>query len=338
MSKCRLFPYRESCCLQPAIRAALLWSVVLSLVPVCQAASRGLLKERTESFRYYQDGHEGRGRQRVLTADLGGGVTMDFVRIRAGEFQMGSAVGRSDRIADEELHRVKISHDFFVGRDEVTLGQFGAFVKETGYRTEAESDGGWGYNDTTGKIEGRSPKYAWRFTGFPQSDNHPVVNVTWNDADAFCRWLQKKIGRPIRLPTEAEWEYAARAGSVAAYSSGDDREAIVKVGNVADATAKKRFPDWDDTVGSGDGYAFSAPVGQFLANRFGLHDMHGNVWEWCQDWYGPYAALGSTDPVREAALPDIPGRLIRGGGWGKRTPRNPSVSRRVAGAPAKQHT
>lgn len=331
-SNWRLFASRQSWRL-PGIRAALMGSAVLSLIPVYQGASRGLLREGTESFRYYQDGREGRGRRHVLRADLGGGMNMDFVRIPAGEFQMGSAVGQSGRLSDEDPHRVKITHDFFLGKYEVTRGQFGAFVKETGHRTEAETDGGWGYNDATGKIEGRSRTYTWRFTGFAQSDDHPVVNVTWNDADAFCRWLEKKIGRPVRLPTEAEWEYAARAGSVAAYFSGDDPDALVKIGNVADATAKKQFADWDDTVSSADGYAFSAPVGQFLANQFGLHDMLGNVWEWCRDWYSPYASIGSTDPVREASLPEIPGRVMRGGGWGKRTPRNPSVSRRVAGAP-----
>jgi formylglycine-generating enzyme required for sulfatase activity len=285
------------------------------------------------SFNFYQEGHNGRGTRRVLTVDLGGSVMMDFVRIPAGTFQMGSAVGRNGRLADEGLHRVKITRSFFLGKYEVTRGQFQAFVNETGYRTEAETDGGWGYNETTGKIEGRSRTYTWRFTGFAQSNDHPVVNVSWNDADAFCRWLATKIGRPVRLPTEAEWEYAARAGSVSTYSSGNDPSALVKIGNVADATATKKFEDWDDTVSSADGYVFSAPVGQFLANKFGLHDMHGNVWEWCQDWYGPYAGLGPNDPVREVAIPDIPGRVMRGGGWGKRTPRNPSASRRVAGAP-----
>ena len=258
---------------------------------------------------------------------------MELIRIPAGEFQMGSATGQKGRLADEDLHRVKVTRPFFLGKYEVTRGQFDAFVNDTGYRTDAETDGGWGYNDTTGKIEGRNQSYTWRFTGFPQNNDYPVVNVTWNDADAFCRWLEKKIGRPARLPTEAEWEYAARAGSVSTYSSGNDPEELVKIGNVADATAKKQFEDWDGTVSSGDGYVFSASVGKFPANKFGLHDTQGNVWEWVQDWYGPYTSLRSTDPVREVALPDIPGRVMRGGGWGKRTPRNPSSSRRVAGAP-----
>jgi formylglycine-generating enzyme required for sulfatase activity len=265
--------------------------------------------------------------------DLGGGVTMEFARIPPGEFQMGSAPGANGRLADEDLHRVRITRPFYLGKYEVTRGQIEAFVNETGYRTEAETDGGWGYNEATGKLEGRNRTYTWRFTGFPQSNDYPAVNVTWNDADAFCHWLEKRIGAPVRLPTEAQWEYAARAGSVSTYSSGDDPEALVKIGNVADAAAKKQFEDWDATLSSADGYAFAAPVGRFLANKFGLHDMHGNVWEWCQDWYGPYASLGPNDPLREVALPEIPGRVMRGGGWGKRTPRNPSSSRRVAGAP-----
>jgi len=297
------------------------------------AASHRPVRETTESFTYYQEGQAGRAKRRILTVDLGHGVTLEFVSIPTGKFQMGSPPGRTGRQPDEESHVVEITRPFFLGKYEVTRGQFAAFVNETGYRTEAETDGGWGYNAARGKIEGRNRTYSWRNTGFRQTDNHPVVNITWNDADAFCRWLAKKIGRPVRLPTEAEWEYAARAGSSSPYYSGDDTAALVKIGNVADATAKHQFADWDDAVPSADGFVFSAPAGQFAANRFGLYDMLGNVWEWCQDWYGPYAALGSKDPVRETPSPDIPGRVIRGGGWGKRTPRNPPVTRRVAGAP-----
>jgi formylglycine-generating enzyme required for sulfatase activity len=171
--KCRQFP---------RIGVALLLLPVLTLVPVCHGTPRRLLRERTESYRYYQDGHEGRETRRVLTVDLDGGITMDFVRIVGGEFHMGSANGRGNQLSDEEWHGVRITRSFFLSKHEVTRAQFGAFVKETGYRTEAESDGGWGYNATTDNIEGRSTKYSWRFTGFAQSDSHPIVNVTWNDA------------------------------------------------------------------------------------------------------------------------------------------------------------
>jgi sulfatase modifying factor 1 len=266
----------------------------------------------------------------LLTANLGDGVVIDFVRIHAGNFQMGSPATEKDRLPDETLHDVQITRDFYVGKCEVTRGQFGRFVKETGYLTEAERDGegGWGYDKETRKIAGRKPAYTWKFAGFDQTDEHPVVNVTWNDADAFCKWLTKKTGMHVRLPTEAEWEYAGRAGS-------STDESLVTVGNVADATARKEF-EWAATVDATDGYLFTAPCGQFLANRFGLYDMHGNVWEWVQDWYGPYESLSAKDPVQEAAVPDAKGRtyrVMRGGSFGKRTPRNPSLTRRVGGAP-----
>src|SRR5262249_27211330 len=157
---------------------------------------------------------------------------------------------------------------------------FRAFVRDTGYKTEAETDGrgGWGYNEITGKVEGRrygepavkqeegKPKYAWESAGFAQTDEHPGINVTWNDANAFCHWLAQRTGKTVRLPTEAEWEYGCRAGSTARFYSGDDPEALVKVGNMADGTAKRKFPDWDSPIAAEDGYVFSSPSGRFLAN------------------------------------------------------------------------
>ena len=109
----------------------------------------------------------------------------------------------------------------------------------TGYQTEAEKDGkgAWG-PDESGKFV-MDRKYTWRSPGFEQTDDHPVVNVSWNDAKAFCRWLSKKERRTYRLPTEAEWEYACRAGTKTAYSFGDDPEGLAKVGNLADATARE---------------------------------------------------------------------------------------------------
>ena len=294
--------------------------------------------EKHEAFDYYQEGQGGHSVREVRTVELGDGVTMELVRIPAGKFWMGSSPAERERLPDEEQHDVEISHDFYLGKYEVTRGQFRAFVKETGYATEAETDrqGGWGYDENTRNVDGRKPKFTWKFTGWAQTDEHPVVNVTWNDAEAFCRWLARKIGKPVGLPTEAEWEYAARAGSLTTYYSGSDAEMLVNVGNVADGTVRQHFPDWDGTITATDGYVFTAPVGQFLPNRFGIYDMHGNVWEWCKDWYGPYGSLSPRDPVRADAIPDQNGkayRVMRGGGWGKRTPRIPSLSRRVGGAP-----
>ena len=105
--------------------------------------------------------------------------------------------------------------------------------------------------------------------------------MSWNDAGAFCRWLSRKDGKTYRLPTEAEWEYACRAGTTRAYSSGDDPEMLAKVGNVADAALKAKFPDREYGIHASDGYVFTAPAGSFQPNAFGLYDMHGNAWQWC---------------------------------------------------------
>ena len=166
--------------------------------------------------------------------------------IPAGEFLMGgqetaeelvkgfAAYKRSpDFFADEyPRHRVRITRPFYFGKFEVTVGQFRKFVEAAGYKTEAETDGqgGWGYDPVTGKCNGRELRFNWKNTGFPQTDEHPVLNVTWNDAVAFCRWLSKKEGTTYRLPTEAEWEYACRAGTTTRYNNGDDPDELPKAG------------------------------------------------------------------------------------------------------------
>ena len=104
-----------------------------------------------------------------------------------------------------------------------------------------------------------------------------MVNVTWNDSVAFAHWLSRKEGKSYRLPTEAEWEYACRAGTTTRFSSGDNEEGLAAVGNVRDGTAKEKYPNWARTIAARDGYVFTAPVGRFQSNAFGLYDMHGNV-------------------------------------------------------------
>jgi formylglycine-generating enzyme required for sulfatase activity len=253
-----------------------------------------------------------------LTVDLGGGVKLEMVLIPAGEFKMGVPQEEKDRFGNEiPQHRVRITNPFYMGIHEVTVGQFRQFVADTGYKTDAEKGekpGAYGWNPDTKKF-GLNEKYSWRNAGFEQTDEHPVVNVSWNDAVVFCAWLSKKEGKTYRLPTEAEWEYACRAGTTTRYYSGDDPETLAKVGNVGDASAKAKFPRWSWAIAASDGYVFTAPVGKFKPNAFGLYDMHGNVWEWCADWYWAayYAAwVPADDPMGPTSGSY---RVIRGGGW-----------------------
>jgi formylglycine-generating enzyme required for sulfatase activity len=204
----------------------------------------------------------------------------------------GNSALKPDYHKDEyPQHRVRITRPFYLGTYHVTRGQFRQFIadterlshvqKATAYKTDAEKSdpkGAFGWIPDTKKIE-FNEKYSWQNVGFEQTDMHPVINVTWNDAVAFCGWLSHKEGTSYRLPTEAEWEYACRAGTTSRYYSGDDPETLVKVGNVADAAAKTTFPDWKCPIKANDGYAFTAPVGSFQPNAFGLYDMHGNAWQ-----------------------------------------------------------
>ncbi len=247
----------------------------------------------------------------VETNSLG----MKMVLIPPGEFQMGSPEGEKDRLDNELQHQVRITQPFFMGQHEVTRGQFVAFVKETGYKTEAETDGkgGKGWNESSGKFEDPDPKYNWKNVGFPQTDRYPVVNVTWNDAAKFCEWMSKKEGVTYRLPTEAEWEYACRAGTTSIFQPGDDPEGLAAVGNVADGIAKARFADWA-TIAAADGFLFTAPVGSFRPSALNLYDMHGNVWEWCADCYAAdyYGRSASNDPQGPST---VAFRVLRGGAW-----------------------
>jgi len=269
-----------------------------------------------------------------LSVYLGGGVKLKMTLIPAGEFKMGSGesaeataaffnktyaeyVMKAEFLKDEHpQHRVRITKPFYLGTYHVTRGQFRQFVKDSGYKTDAEKGerpGSFGW-DPDMKAFIFNAKYSWRNAGFEQTDEHPVVNASWNDAVAFCKWLSKKEGKTYRLPTEAEWEYACRAGTTTRYSSGDDPETLAKVGNVADAAAKAQLPDWTWTIKANDGYVFTAPVGKFKPNAFGLYDMHGNAWQWCADWYG--AEYYAKSPIDDPTGPDSgDDRVLRGGSW-----------------------
>ena len=268
------------------------------------------------------------------TKQITNSIGMKLTLIPAGEFKMGSGETaeataaffnkfygeerlKGDYFKDEHpQHRVRITRPFYLGTYHVTRGQFRQFIKDSGCKTDAEKGerpGALGWNPNT-KEFGLNEKYSWRNAGFEQTDEHPVVNVSWNDAVAFCKWLGSKEGKTYRLPTEAEWEYACRAGTTTRYYSGDGPETLVKVGNVADAAFKAKFPDEKHTIKASDGYVFTSPVGSFKPNAFGLYDMHGNAWQWCADWDGAEydATSRADDPIGPDSGDD---RVLRGGSW-----------------------
>jgi formylglycine-generating enzyme required for sulfatase activity len=268
------------------------------------------------------------------TKQITNSIGMKLTLIPSGEFKMGSKESveetaaffnktygedlvNADRLKNEHpQHRVRITKPFYLGTYHVTRGQFRQFVKDSGYKTDAEKGErpgalGWDPDEKQFRF---NEKYSWRNTGFEQTDEHPVVNVSWNDAVAFCEWLSKREGKTNRLPTEAEWEYACRTGTTTRYYSGDDPEMLAKVGNVADAAAKAKFAYWKYTIKTSDGYAFTAPVGEFKPNSFGLSDMHGNAEQWCADRYDAKYYVAS--PVDDPTGPESGGnRVSRGGGW-----------------------
>lgn len=269
-------------------------------------------------------------------------IGMKLVRIPAGEFRMGNDLSpdemrktypqygldekgepRLDLPDERPSHRVRITKSFYLGQYEVTVGQFRKFV-DAGYQPESVADGtgGYGYDPAREVIAGhgdafagRDPKYSWQNPGFAQGDDHPVTNVTWHDAQAMCEWLSAKEGQMYRLPTEAEWEYACRGGTTTYYSCGDDPEALIQVANLYDVDTLRNWPQWKPFALHGhDGYEFTSPVGTFAPNAFGLYDMHGNVWEWCADWYGEdYYAKSPVDDPRGPDEGHV--RVRRGGSW-----------------------
>jgi formylglycine-generating enzyme required for sulfatase activity len=227
---------------------------------------------------------------RTLPAVTVRGTTFELVRIPSGEFQMGSENGD-----EKPRHRVQV-RSFDLGRTEVTLRQFRAFTQATGYRTDAEKEG-WGWVCCWSKGEGVS----WRDPGFRQSEDDPVVALSWQDAVEFCKWLSAETGQEYRLPSEAEWEYAARAGNQGEYPSDLEQAAWYK----------------DNSEGK------THPVARKQPNAWGLYDMLGNGWEWVADvWSQGYAGAPTDGSARREggsayrSFAAGDGRALRGGAWG----------------------
>ena len=210
-----------------------------------------------------------------MTLDLGKGVTMKLVLIPAGEFMMGSPKSDPDGHDDEGPQRkVTISKPFYMGIYEVTQAQWRGVM---------------GTEPWKGK--------HWTKPG----DHNAASHLSWNDASRFCLMLSKKSGRTVDLPTEAQWEYACRAGGKTVEHLGNNAS---KLGDYA----------WYDRNAYDIGGKYAHAVGQKLPNAFGLHDMRGNVWEWCRDWYAKafYAEANTVDPENTTASK---ARILRGGSW-----------------------
>ena len=248
-----------------------------------------------------------RKRQEALKLELAG----EMVSIPGGTFRMGDLSGEGD---DDEkpVHSVTVPA-FSMGTHEVTVGQFRRFVEATEYRTDAErnADGKEGCLIYTGDGWEWTWGRSWRNPGYSVGHDQPVVCVSWNDAQAFIEWLTEQTGEAFRLPTEAEWENAARAGSATKYHFGDSESQLCRYANHLDDSTvhSNRNESCSDGVGKR-----AATVGRYQPNSYGLYDMHGNVWEWVQDcWNDSY--VGAPSDGRAWMNGDCSLRVLRGSSW-----------------------
>lgn len=233
----------------------------------------------------------------------------EMVAIPAGSFEMGAPSGEAGRLdAEGPLHRVNVAA-FALAKTHVTRGQFAAFVNATGYPAGSSC-----YTLEGGVWEVRQGR-SWRDPGYPQENSHPAVCLSWRDAKAYVDWLAQKSSKHYRLPSEAEWEYAARAGTTSARYWGESAEQACAHANVMDSTSKGQVPGLiREEHDCSDGYVYTAPVGSFKPNAFGLNDMIGNAWEWVedclQDSYSDAPTDGSTWTAGKCKF-----RVLRGGAW-----------------------
>jgi sulfatase modifying factor 1 len=223
-----------------------------------------------------------------------------------GRFRQGSArTGSGASSFARPQHWVTIGRPLAMSTNPATVKEFSEFVAATGRDMQGceTYDGHW-------KLR---PANSWKDPGFVQTGTHPVTCASWNDADAYARWLSAKTGHRYRLPSAAEWEYAARAGGDAAQPWKPNGSDACAYANVADISAGHRYPGWL-VFGCADGYVYTSPVGSFKPNAFGLNDMLGNVFQWTQDcWHADYAGAPQDGSAR--ADGDCSQRELRGGSW-----------------------
>ena len=238
----------------------------------------------------------------------------ELVLVPPGSFDMGSSEGEADRRPNEgPQHRVTLAAALAVGKYHVTVGEYRAFTEASG-RGDGGSCWSFGANGQWAEQQGRS----WRSPGFSQTDRDPVVCVNWEDARAYAAWVSQRTGKGYRLLTEAEFEYAARAGSTTRWWWGEDGAVQCRNANGADQSTQRQVPETSGwTVAPcDDGFAYTAPVGRFAANRFGLYDMAGNALQWVEDCYRDSYAGAPSDASTPATGGDCASRVLRGGSWG----------------------
>ncbi len=245
----------------------------------------------------------------------------EMVRLPAGSFIAGSDPAETaavhypavNAMREQPSRKVKVAKAFAIGRYEVTRGEFARFVKATGWRP----DGPCSFLDpAAGSTWAADTSHDWRHPGFPQSDRHPVVCVNMADAAAYAAWLGTRTGRHFRLPSNTEWEYAARAG-VAAPQWWGKAEYPCRYANLADTSFVRAFHIADPELlfACNDHFPATAPVGSFAANRWGLHDMLGNVWEWTLDCLNS-TQNGAPSDTAPRISGDCGSHIDRGASWG----------------------
>jgi sulfatase modifying factor 1 len=236
-----------------------------------------------------------------------------MVVIPPGKYTIGSSdaevrqlkVPEQSQRQERPRHTVNLVNLFAVGRYEVTRRQFARFVAVSSRKVSGPC---WHFAGSAWKID---PGKSWRHPGYKQSGDHPVTCVSWKDAKAYVKWLAQLTGKPYRLLSNAEWEYAARAGTKTARYWGNDWQNSegCAYGNLADKKS-----GWVPYFDCSDGFATTAPVGQYRANNFGLYDMMGNLWEWTEDCWSIKYGL-TTSNGRALTFPGCLLRVIRGGAW-----------------------
>ena len=246
-----------------------------------------------------------------------------MIEVPAGTYSIGSPEIEPGRYPNERPMKQETVRPFAIGEAEVTRGQFAKFVAETNHEMARGCYTPGKLDDLLSDLD---PKASWRDPGFEQTDDHPVVCISWNDAVTYARWLSEKTGHKYRLPTEASWEVAARGGTATAFFWGRSADEGCAYHNGGDLSLGEKWPEWAERteearkggepnsvlVQCRDGHAFTSAARSFLPNPFGLFDMTGNVWEWVLDCGDNQGRVGDS-PLE--ASPACERRRTRGGSW-----------------------